>query len=246
MKNSILQSVMTIFQKMTYKDWLILILICMTVGFFLSSRYYRNESYNNVVVYTDSIQSYKNKIKQEYVSKSIYVQDIDDLKKQKNVLADEVKNLKENPVVVTKTVIRAFIDTVYMDKDTIAKVDSIYKLHWYLDHRYYNIDGITIVDENMKDFNTVVNKFSMPAELTIDVIDDGDKLLRLIGRTDNPYINITNLDGVVFDPSDSKVLKKYQKPKKWSIGPSFGIGVGPEGKIQPVVSVGISYGIWQF
>ncbi|MBO6271815.1 hypothetical protein J6O48_03430 [bacterium] len=56
--------------------------------------------------------------------------------------------------------------------------------------------------------------------MTLNIIDDKkNKSLRIIGKTDNPYINITNMDGVVFDPTKSDILKKYYKPKKWSIGP---------------------------
>ena len=46
----------------------------------------------------------------------------------------------------------------------------------------------------------------------MDIIDDKkNNRFKLIARTDNPYINIINMDGVVFDPTKSSVLKKYYK-----------------------------------
>ena len=83
----------------------------------------------------------------------------------------------------------------------------------------------------------------MNANITLDILDNGDNKLRMISRTDNPYINITNMDGVVFDPTDSKVLNKFYKKKKWSIGPYIGYGITGKGKLQPSIGIGISYGI---
>ena len=85
----------------------------------------------------------------------------------------------------------------------------------------------------------------MNTKLTLDIIED--KLgIRLIGRTDNPYISISNMDGVMFDPTKSKYLKKYYKQKKWSIGPTIGYGLSKDLKLTPYIGIGISYGIIQF
>ena len=78
-----------------------------------------------------------------------------------------------------------------------------------------------------------------------DVIDNG-KQLSVIAKTDNPYISISNMDGVMFDPSKSKYLKKYYKQKKWSIGPTIGYGLSKDLKLTPYIGIGISYGIIQF
>ena len=47
---------------------------------------------------------YKNKLDSEYVAKNIYIQTANQLKKTNQELYDEIKNLKDNPVVVTKVV----------------------------------------------------------------------------------------------------------------------------------------------
>ena len=85
----------------------------------------------------------------------------------------------------------------------------------------------------------------MNTKLTLDIIEDKSGI-RLIGRTDNPYISISNMDGVMFDPSKSKYLKKYYKQKKWSIGPTIGYGLSKDLKLTPYIGIGISYGIIQF
>ena len=55
----------------------------------------------------------------EYIAKNLYIQEIEDLKNQNEELYAEIKNLKDNPLVVTKIV------TEYEIKKVPAKSDSI-------------------------------------------------------------------------------------------------------------------------
>lgn len=70
--------------------------------------------------------------------------------------------------------------------------------------------------------------------------------LQFIGRSDNPYVTIMNVNGVIIDPTNSDVLKSCFKPKKWSVGPQVGVGVGADLKLSPYIGVGITYGILQW
>ena len=238
-----------LFNKLTIKDLIIIILIILCGAFYFCYRHYYHKSLTPVVVYnTDSLETYKNKIKTEYVSKMVYVQDVNQLLKENTDLANEVKNLKDNPVVVTKTQVEVRIDTIQAESVEITKNDSTYDLRWRAmePSGYYDISGKTNVHSDFSSFMTQIDSFKLNAAITIDILDAGDNKLRMISRTDNPYVNITNMDGVVFDPTDSKVLKKYYKQKKWSIGPYVGYGVTSSGKLQPSVGIGITYGIIQF
>lgn len=255
MKNKVLSVIKnfitTLIQKLTWKDFLLIFLGTMCVGLYIGARHYYHKALTPIVVYnTDSLEIYKNKIKDEYVAKDIYVQEVKDLKKQNTLLAQEVKNLKDNPIVITKTDIKVQLDTIYTEKVIIYKEenDSTYYLKWRKHEKngYYAIDGETRVKSDFSDFSTIISDFHLDTNLTLDILDNGDKKLRLIGRTDNPYIRITNIDGAVFDPSDSKVLKKYYKQKRWSLGPYIGVGVVTNGKFYPQLGIGLSYGIFQF
>ena len=106
-------------------------------------------------------------------------------------------------------------------------------------------DGGTDVRKDFSSFSAHIDQFTMNTNLTLDIIEDKSGI-KLIGRTDNPYISISNMDGVMFDPSKSKYLKKYYKQKKWSIGPTIGYGLSKDLKLTPYIGIGISYGIIQF
>jgi hypothetical protein len=72
-------------------------------------------------------------------------------------LAQEVKNLKEHPLVVTKTKLDIKIDTIYTESDTIyisEHNDSIYKLKWHIQepNNYYAIYGQTHVYNDFSNF----------------------------------------------------------------------------------------------
>lgn len=246
MITKILDALKWFISKLTFKDWIILILIVLCGCFYLNYRHYYKESLTPIVVYSnDSLDMYKNKLNELYVSKDIYVQNIDDLLKEKNQLSQEIKKLKEHPVVITKTDIKVRIDTVKTESVEIINQDSMYSLKWRTFDNYYSLNGTTFVNSDFSSFTTQVDSFRMKANITLDILDNKNKL-RIIGRTDNPYITITNMDGVVFDPTESKVLKKYYKQKRWSIGPYVGYGITTDGTILPSVGIGISYGIIKF
>lgn len=249
MITKVLNACKWVISKLSLKDWVIIILLILCGYFYFSYRHYYHESLTPVVVYnTDSLEIYKDKLKNEYVAKDIYVQDVTNLLREKGQLAIEVQHLKDNPIVVTKTDVQVRIDTVKAESIEIAQNDSTYDLRWRAvePNGYYDLSGTTNVHSDFSQFSTQIDSFKMNANITIDILDNGDKKLRMISRTDNPYINITNMDGVVFDPTDSKVLKRFYKQKRWSIGPYVGYGVTGTGKLQPSVGIGISYGIIQF
>ena len=237
-----------IFKKLTFKDWLIIILAITTIFFYFDYKHYYNKSKISTVIYnTDSLTEYKNKLKELYVSKDIYVQNISDLKKQNNELSEEIKRLKDNPIVVTKTQLKIQLDTLIAKSDTIIKQDSIYNFNWSLteSNNYYSLNGITKVKNDFSSFTTYVNNISLQAKLTLDMIES-DNQIKIIGKTDNPYITISNMDAVVFDPTKSNVLKKYYKQKKWNVGPMVGYGLTSDLQFRPFIGIGISYGIIQF
>lgn len=216
--------------------------------FYIQSRYYQHKSLTPVVIYnTDSLSTYKNKLKEEYALNVSYVQTIDQLKHENNELALEYQKLKDNPIVITKEKIKFQIDTLYIESDNIEKTDSVNTLNWHYNEtsNYYAISGSTLVNTDFSSFKTRINNLSINTELTIDIIEKDNKL-NIIGNTTNPYITITNLNGVIVDPSQNSLLKKYYKQKKWSIGPMIGYGINNNGKLSPYLGIGISYGLLQF
>lgn len=243
-----LNFIKTIFSKLKFKDYVLIILLCLAGFYYAEYKHYYNKSLTPIVIYdTDSLFIYKNKLKEVYKEKEIYVQDLNDIKKENSLLANEINKLKNNPVVVTKTELKVKLDTVYMNNEeiTVNLKDSVYNLKWFQNNQYYNINGLTAVKSDFSSFSTQVNNLELTTNLMIDVIEDNKKL-QIIGKTDNPYINIINMDGVILDPSKSKLLKKYYKQKKWNLGPYIGAGLTKDMKFSPSIGIGVSYGIIQF
>lgn len=237
-----------LYDKLSFKDYLIIGLVMLMGLFYIQSRYYQHKSLTPVVIYnTDSLSTYKNKLKEEYALNVSYVQTIDQLKHENNELALEYQKLKDNPIVITKEKIKFQVDTLYMVSDNIEKSDSVNTLNWHYfePNDYYALSGSTLVNTDFSSFKTRINNLSINTELTIDIIEKDSKL-NIIGKTTNPYITITNLNGVVIDPTQSKLLKKFYKQKKWSLGPMVGYGVNADGKFNPYIGIGLSYGLIQF
>lgn len=249
MKN-VVESVKTFISKLEFKDILIILSTLLFLYFMFSARYYRNMYKYETVIYEDTITSYKNKLKEEYASKAMYIQTIDQLKQNNEELYAEIKSLKDNPVIVTKTDLQIKLDTVYMNNDGIdeyTKLDSTYyDLKWSMNNQYYNIAGITTVNPlNMQNFSTTLTNLQMPVKLSIDIVEEKNKF-RIIGKSDNPYVQIQDFNSVFIDPSKSKVLRNQFKPKKWVIGPQFGYGFTKDMQMSPFLGIGITYGIIRF
>ena len=203
--------------RLSFKDWLIIVMAFMMLGMFLMCKHYMRQANERIIVANDSLTVYKNKLDSEYVAKNIYIQTTKQLKKTNQELYDEIKNLKDNPVVVTKIVTKTVIKEVTAQSDsTVEHKDStnvVWKnLYWSAKEKngYYTLNGHTDVRSDFSTFQTTVSSLTMPAKITFDIIEDKkEEQLRFIGRSDNPYIQITNVEGAVIDPKKSKVLKSY-------------------------------------
>lgn len=240
---------LTQIKKLDFKDWLLIIVTIVAIIAGICARHYYNKSLYPTVIYnTDSLEVYKNKLKEEYAAKNVYVQTIEQLKQNNSELYNEIKNLHDNPVVVTKTNIVVKTDTIYMASDSIVSSnDTLRELHWSSrePNGYYAISGQTNVRTDFSSFDTKINSFNVPIVLSMDIIEKGNQL-QFIGRSDNPYVYITNVNGVIVDPTKSDVIKSCFKPKRWSVGPQVGIGVSSDLKFSPYIGVGVTYGILQW
>lgn len=246
------QTIKSFCQNFSLKDWLIIILTFLTIYFMFSARHERNEHKYATVVYEDTISTYKNKLKEEYASKTMYIQTIDQLKENNKELYDEIKNLKDKPVVITKTEMVVKFDTIRMDNngvDEYTKQDTTYyDLKWNKLHPsgFYDISGFTTVNSlNPYSFSTTLTNLTIPVKLTLDIIEK-DKNFSIIGKTDNPYVIITDYNSSFIDPTESDILKKLYKPKRWHLGPQIGGGLTGDMKATWYVGLGLTYSIISF
>lgn len=239
---------------MKAKTLVLIVAVCAALFFMFSTAYYRDRLRNiDTSWVTDSIMTYKNKLGEEYQQKQVLVSTIKDLKEQNASLYEEAKRLKDNPLVVSKVKTVTQIDTVFADTDTVF-ITEISPDHRHIvtnwsarDSVYYSMNGTTTVSDTGDYAQTVINNLTLNSELIYDVVDDG-KNLSILVRSNNPYLNVTNIEGVVLDPTKSKTIAKRFK-KRWGIGPYVGVGVGYSGQsIKPELSVGVAvqYSLFQF
>ena len=214
-------------------------------------KYFERKSNEIIYVTNDSLEYYKNKAHEEYVAKNTYIMELNDIKATNEELYKEIKNLKDHPIVVTKTEIQYKHDTITTQVDSIIKQidDKLY--YWSAnDSTYLQIAGITTITENGEKFENVISEVSMTAGLTFDLIETKDKQLKVIAKSDNPYIEFNDINSAVLDPKESKVLKSYFKPKRFGVGPYVGGGltVTPDGKfiVTPSVGLAVTWDIIQF
>lgn len=245
-------SIISFMKKLSVKDWIIILsLIC--IGYlFISRSYYKNKYEYDIVVYNDSIFDYKNKYDQIYKANNLYVQDINNLKKQNNDLSNEVKSLKDNPIVITKVITETKIDSIVL-KDTVKIYNDSICIDWWYNYNYskyntFSINGTTCYNNLTNKSNTILNNLSFNADLYLDIVEKNDQLL-ILTKSNNPYLNFSNIEGAVISPSNSKVLKKYFKQKKWNIGIYGGYGITfNNGSLLygPQLGIGIEYSLFSF
>ena len=106
MKNilqSIFNFIINFFKKFSFKDWLLFILIIGMIVLYMLYNHAQDQLLYNRNSYADTLTVYKNKLGEAYTAKNTYVQTVKDLKKTNAELYEEVKNLKDHPVVIVKT-----------------------------------------------------------------------------------------------------------------------------------------------
>lgn len=185
------------------------------------------DKYNNVIrEHADSVIVYQNKIGELYAQNNAYITDIKNLKESNQELYNEVNNLKEHPIIVTKyeTVTEYkeihVKDTVYVPAEGVFRTNINYKDPYTVIYGFSTINTNNMLGETFFDSISFVNTF------TLDLIESKKGDLSFIVKSDNPYCKINSLNGVMLSPEDSKAIKKrYDKP--WcvvvGVGPSFTI-----------------------
>lgn len=224
-----------------------ILLAGLSIFLFIRLSYYQDryrKSENEVVVITDSLSNYKSKSGELYKQQQSYIADNNQLRHINEDLYKEVKNLKDNPIVVTKIIYKITTDTIYTNSGETILKDSLYFSNWkYSNEPYFNINGTNTFNSKTHKFSNRINSLSFNADMSVDIIEK-DKRLSIIAKSTNPYLNVTNISGGLISPENSKVLSNYFKESKWSIGVGAGISCGyfdNSIKFIPTINLSIYY-----
>lgn len=257
-----LQNIKEKIKGFSVREWFLVILSCfllvMCAQIYFSDR-------TKIIAIQEESQVYKNKADEEYRAKTILIQKNSELKKSNDSLYAEYKKIKDqDPLVITKTLTKTSVDTLTIETEVekIVVVDNNrfengYKFAWNYDKKfdkdnYFNIQGATYTDSLLTSAETKIDKLEIGSDLILDVVkSQADNAMRIVARSNNPYVSITSIDGAVINPTQNKTIKSYFKPKRWGLGVSVGYGVqySPSHKevnFGPQVGVGLSYNIFQW
>tara|TARA_R110002020_G_scaffold163538_4_gene349579 strand:+ start:676 stop:1485 length:810 start_codon:yes stop_codon:yes gene_type:complete len=222
----------------------------------------------NVEALQDSIRTYKTNNGDLVSEKMALLTNKNKLEGLNKDLFNEVKNLRDNPIVITKVVTKIIHDTLYLkpkidSNGIVYNSDSTIKITpftWsdstkFDENNYRNIGGeyLISVDTNLnvgtKSFKVTKNEIGM--SFTTGITESDDDKVEIFLKSDYPGFIPTKIDGTLFNPTESDVIKKYFPPKRWGVGFHAGYGV----YVDPIkfnsgtgfnISVGISYNIIQW
>lgn len=222
----------------------------------------------NISALNDTMRSYKTKNGELVYEKYALISKINDLGGYSKELEEEIKKLKDNPIVIVKykTIVEhiPFGVPVYPDYENMSwSSDSSYALlpfKWSYDTTYSNGNSRTLSGEFMvkMDTNTttsiknfIISEDKLNLSLTTGLTENKDGLVEIFITSDYPGFKPTNIEGTLIDPRESKVIKKYFPPKRWGVGiyGGYGINLNPtNGDLGHglQLGVGVSYNIIQW
>lgn len=198
------------------------IILFIALGFSVTKcNSYKRQYQNSYREYRDSVAVYVSKCNEAYTMNNAYIADIATIKRENEELYNEIKSLKDNPVVVTKIKTKYVFDTVYIEPELTADtVTGDFSANIAYQDEWNNFTGR--FNGNIYSGTSIfsIDKMELNCSLTTDLIEKNDKLY-FITKADNPYLVINDIDGYLVSLEKLKFLKK-QFNRPWGVM----IGVG--------------------
>ena len=223
-----------------WKNFIILLLFILSLLFYLSYRSVENKYENIIHDKDDEITSYKNKADELYAQSQTYITDIRNLKQSNEELYDEVKKLKDNPIVVTRIKTETKIKEITVH-DTVYKQNGNFFVDFSETNRWYGLSGKSEIYPDLLKGTTFIDSIYFNNSLTVDLIDKG-KNLSIIVKSDNPYCQINTINGAVISPEKSKALRKRFNDKIYVVGGMGGSLISLDGKLRFVPGLQVTVG----
>lgn len=202
----------------------------------------------NRIALLDTITTYETKSGKLVFEKNALIASGKELEQLNSDLAKEVKDLKNNPKIIIKTVTKIVHDTTYLNNTIIKYADGSTGLKWKRDTvftpdslNYQSLAGesrflIDTVSGEVIDKGTILstNEFGMSFTTGLTTGKDGYEIFI---KSDYPGFKATQINGAIID-------KKMIKSNESSIafGPSLGYGIifGNNGNVNHGVIIGVS------
>jgi len=196
----------------------------------------------NISSLRDSVRTYQTKNGDLVSEKMALIIEKDELKKYSDELLKEIEYLEDDPIVITKVVTEIVHEISYIkpELDTngiIYNADSTIKytpFKWDIDSTYsegnyrkiggeYTISVDT--NQNIKTKDFVILNDEIGLSFTTGLTENDDDKVEIFITSKYPNFKAVKIDGALFDPRESKVIKKFFPPKRWGVGVYGGYGV---------------------
>lgn len=231
----------------------LIVFFIIIIGFLLIKNDSLEKEYQeNQIILIDSLRDYENRIGELYKQKDFYITTNKELEKINKQLYKEIKNLKDNPIIISNTETIIKIDSIFIKSEN--RIDS---LNGDIINNYkYNDNYISMLINHKLShgIGTLnVTEISSTANITHSIIEDKNtKKLSIITKTDNPYLLINDVNGGFIDLNNSKTLERYYKRKNtWSLSVSGGYAITYDISTRkiatgPSIMIGISKSLIQW
>lgn len=196
----------------------------------------------NTAALDDSLRETRNRAGELESVRLTLIADVDDLKELNAELAEEAR--KEHGTVLALTRINAELRAEPVDdiESVVTVGDSMVTIEWeYVSEdstrflsgvtEYFTLDGTA---------TTSITKDVLMLQIVTGFTERDDGMFETFARSDNSHA-VLNVQGAILKP---KMV--YQRKKHWSVGPFLGVALTGDGRIQPVLGVGVTYGLFSF
>ena len=196
----------------------------------------------NIAALRDSVRTYETKNGDLVSEKTALITDKSELKKYNDELNKEIKHIKDNPIIIKKVSVEMIHDTIYAEaiidsNGIVFNEDSSVKVipfKWDIDSTYskgnfrriggkYIISIDTSMNVRSKDF--IITHDELGLSFTTGITENEDDRVEIFIKSNYPNFKAVKIDGALFDPRESKVIKKFFPPKRWGVGVFAGYGI---------------------
>lgn len=213
-----------------------------------------NGSKQNEKALSDSIRVEKDKNGKIEYEKNILIADKKQLKDLNSDLYNSVKTEK-GKVISLEKIIAGFKNEPKKPTTTVTTIAKYgkfnYGLNWCFDTTYNKDNSRVIEGETMVYVDSLIvipgltylKKDNIKFNLITGIKENKDNL-EIFVKSDYPGFYVSKLDGAIVDIKP--LIKKYVKPKRFSIGPYIGAGINGNLKPSIQIGIGINYSLIQF
>jgi hypothetical protein len=254
----------------TIRNFLIVSLVIVNFFYFrsCSEKSTQENTYRqNLIALQDSIRTYTTKNGELIFEKAALISEHNDLKKLNSELAEDIKHLKDNPIVAIQT--KVIVEEVpvkipvypgefgnwnenktqFTQDFKWSKKQNFDKENWRKLAGSFSItvDTSFILSSSAMSIDT--SEFGM--SLTTGLTENKDGILEIFVKSNYPGFSVAKLNGALINPTESAVLKKYFPPKRWAIGTYVGYGMyfdptSMRAGTGVQIGIGLQYNIFQW